>query len=72
MRHGPSHSSQESRRRPRPTSSESADAREGIRALDCGEEATADASTVIGRDGVSAPAAAPADTGALGEQRQSV
>jgi hypothetical protein len=72
MRHGPSHSSPESRRRPRATPSEPADTREGIRALDCGEESSVDVPRVVRRDGIAAPPAAPADSGALGEQRQSL
>lgn len=72
MRKGPKDSSPELRRRPRPTPRGDDPARAGIRSLDCGEEMYADAPATVRREGTDAVPQAPADSGALGERRQSL
>lgn len=73
MRKGPSNSSPDSRRRSRTAPQGDDTARAGIRALDCGNELSADARTVVRRDAAEgAPAPGPTDSGALGEQGQSI
>jgi hypothetical protein len=72
MRQGPTNSSRDSRSRPTPPQGVDP-TRAGIRSLDCGDEKEADAKTVIRRGATdAAPLPTPADSGSLGEQRQSV
>jgi len=73
MRHGPKNPPRDSRSRPTPPQAIEATERAGIRSLDCGDETDADATTIIRRaDSNAVPLPPPADSGALGEQRQSV
>ena len=72
MRQGPTSSPRSSNYRPTPPNGVDP-TREGIRALDCGEDMNAPATTIVGRtapEAVSSPA--ETEPGDLGEQRQSV
>jgi hypothetical protein len=70
MRKGPT--SPDSPRRTAATS-QGDDARAGIRALDCGDEPSADGGTIIRRETAEpAPLAEPTDQGDRSEQRRSV